>query len=1259
MKRTISKLILVCCIVWAITAGAFAAEPADVTMTADVTQNNGYMSGTVYVQFADQSLYNDQVKLSWHIYDAEGNLLQFENERYPLVLADGQASVQLMDYLPALGSDEIVVRFDLVDEQNIFWFSDNPEVTLRQAEFTVQAEADARPVRIELTADFPGEIKQNRLEGNVTVFFGDASYYHEQVKLSWHIYDADGGLLAYENARIALPPLENGQCVVPVSIDLNHSAALSGAKDYTVRFDLVDERNAFWFSEREQFDFRTAEAVYHYRFLSEVADTFSGAAKNQMPLLFLNVVMAVCAVVVAVVLWRKKARRLGPKKGVTASEEAVRQQTSPAAAFPSEVRGSVSDAVSRRNIYLVVLLFFAFCGALFWIYKDYYFNDMFPMSGDGLQWINGQTFVKRSLEKVGEFPLWNRWLAGGVPYVTELSPMLILSVLPAKEFIYTCYIGVAALGALCLFLYLKEIRCSSLPALTISVCYLFSIHLGGARKSHPGFVLAVALFPCILFLVERYFTTRRLRWLLASSGMMALQFLCGSLQHAVYTDLFLGVYLIAFGLHYKMKISTMLKHGLAWAGTYLGLVFWKLVPMLEQNYAYADAGSARIAYEIFVSYSIHPIKFIEMLFPQFFNGEIYQAFGAYYSSEFDIEIFLGYVIAVLAVAGAVLLFRDFRIRFYLASMVGVVAYSSLGTFPALAKLIYRIPYLGDFRCSARALYIFIFLMFTLAALGLTELLRENNAKKLAKLSLGMSGTIIGFVAAAIFAVIIVIGITLGFFEENFYPLAHYISVYLKKDLYVIFVTPLFIWFVCWLLRHYPMWRSLGVCSVVTALTLVQTLPYTSFTSPSYVSEISAVDDISAQLVDEVGNWKIWDAFQSIDGQHSSIISHNRGMSKGIASINSYMTFNNPYLYRLFSQEKQAPMNYSGLLTGSLKAPHNVSLQNSLLSMLGVRYLIDSSEIIEKNSSYFQLSRNGEIQYSAESITIPDSGGDVFVYQEPFRPEAGTWYQISFSCDTLPEQTFYFDLYGGEEYDGFEQQTSFSTKTGSGGYSGLVYSGDSDAFTDIVWRLVSWGTEEFELHDFTITRLDSMYSGSYVPWDPELAPDIYVNENARDVLYVPDSIEQIDDREILYQDTVFYSLDRVNYMEEFEDRFLNPETAVISDIDFTSNQIHAQIEAEEDTFVNFSQCYYPGWKAYVDGGETELYMVNGLIMGMEVPAGTHDIAFVYRPMSFYVGSAISGTLAAALIVGLVIIKRRETQQYARGKHANLQTDGYTA
>lgn len=917
---------------------------------------------------------------------------------------------------------------------------------------------------------------------------------------------------------------------------------------------------------------------------------------------------------------------------------------------------SLHNDATRRNSHLkgIIGLFVLYCIILFLPYAKYYVHDMLPMSGDGVTFVNDQIFIKNMLEKTGEFPLWNKWLAAGAPLM--ISPAFLFSFLPLKTMVYTIYIVPIAIGAVFAYLYFREIKCSIWASLSMSLIYLLSIHLGGLRKSHGYIILASAIFPVILYFIERYFTTRKLKWLLASSVAMAVQLYTGSLQHAFYTDCFLFIYLLAFGFHYRIKVGTMLRHGLAWGLSYLGMIAFRMFPMLEQNFVYADMGTMHTDYDTFVSYSIHPIKLIEMVFPKFFGGQIYQAFGPQYSSEVDIEIFLGYIVFLLIIAGVAFYIRDFRIRFYLVAMGMVFFYCALGAFPTIAQVIHQIPYLGDFRCPARALFLLIFLAYTLAAMGLTALRSKEAVERFLKISAKVSTGILAVVAIAIFTAAMYTGITGGFTAENFRPLAEYVRVCLSEEIVWILVSVLEIVLGLRLIQKNPRWGHRVICLIVGIATIAQTIPFTCVTQPAEASVLNAVDETSERLSNEIGNAKVWDAFRGIDEVHESIISLNRGMSKEIASINAYIPFNNPHLYRLFTQEKKTPMNYSGLLRGSLKAVQNVRLQNSLLSMLGVKYIIDSSQIIAENSTFCQVVRTGEVQYTLDSLVIPDTDGELAVQQESFQPEANGWYKINFSCDVSQEQTIIFDLYAGPEYDSAEQEVWFTLQEGNHDYSAIICAGNCDTYTDIVWRILSFGTEEFAMKGFTITKLMMDNTGTYKLWNPELAPDIYVNENARDILYIPDAIEQIGDIEVLYEETPLFALDRVNYMEDMAGRTLHPENAVISDINFGSNQITARVATGEPTFINFSQCHYPGWKAYVDGKETNLYMVNGLIMGMEVPEGTHEISFSYEPLSFAVGLAVSGGTAVALLTGLIITKRKDRHESVKQGNDHKNTDG---
>ena len=65
----------------------------------------------------------------------------------------------------------------------------------------------------------------------------------------------------------------------------------------------------------------------------------------------------------------------------------------------------------------------------------------------------------------------------------------------------------------------------------------------------------------------------------------------------------------------------------------------------------------------------------------------------------------------------------------------------------------------------------------------------------------------------------------------------------------------------------------------------------------------------------------------------------------------------------------------------------------------------------------------------------------------------------------------------------------------------------------------------------------------------------------------------------------------------------------------------------------TDAYHRGWRAYLDGREVPVYIANYVARGVGLPAGEHTVEFVFDPLSWRLGRAVS--LAAALSVVLVL------------------------
>ncbi len=71
------------------------------------------------------------------------------------------------------------------------------------------------------------------------------------------------------------------------------------------------------------------------------------------------------------------------------------------------------------------------------------------------------------------------------------------------------------------------------------------------------------------------------------------------------------------------------------------------------------------------------------------------------------------------------------------------------------------------------------------------------------------------------------------------------------------------------------------------------------------------------------------------------------------------------------------------------------------------------------------------------------------------------------------------------------------------------------------------------------------------------------------------------------------------------------------------------EGERERLVYFSIPKESGWRAYVNGKETDIYAVNGGMMGVVVPAGRAEIEFEFMPLGLVAGAALSAVSFAAI------------------------------
>lgn len=89
-------------------------------------------------------------------------------------------------------------------------------------------------------------------------------------------------------------------------------------------------------------------------------------------------------------------------------------------------------------------------------------------------------------------------------------------------------------------------------------------------------------------------------------------------------------------------------------------------------------------------------------------------------------------------------------------------------------------------------------------------------------------------------------------------------------------------------------------------------------------------------------------------------------------------------------------------------------------------------------------------------------------------------------------------------------------------------------------------------------------------------------------------------------------------------------------DYEPNQLVYKVSAPKDGVVVFSEVYYPGWQATIDGQPVDIARADYILRAMNVPAGEHTIEMWFNPQSIHVTESIAYVALALLLVGVMIL-----------------------
>ena len=84
-------------------------------------------------------------------------------------------------------------------------------------------------------------------------------------------------------------------------------------------------------------------------------------------------------------------------------------------------------------------------------------------------------------------------------------------------------------------------------------------------------------------------------------------------------------------------------------------------------------------------------------------------------------------------------------------------------------------------------------------------------------------------------------------------------------------------------------------------------------------------------------------------------------------------------------------------------------------------------------------------------------------------------------------------------------------------------------------------------------------------------------------------------------------------------------------------------AKHESILVLTDSFYPGWKAYIDGTETEILRANHFYRAVRLPGGNHQVEFRYEPQSFQIGAMISLLTVFLMILVSISVCIRQRKQ----------------
>ncbi len=920
-----------------------------------------------------------------------------------------------------------------------------------------------------------------------------------------------------------------------------------------------------------------------------------------------------------------------------------------------------------------ILIIFIFLILPFIFFKNgLKLNSVILGSGDPTAYYFPLHQLKFELIKDLEMPFWNRYNFSGFPLLANpqanvFFPLtLILGLIFPVIISYNLSVILSySLAGIFFYLFLKEYNLSKIACFTGGLIFMFSGSMV-THRSHATNIYGMVWVILILLFLEKYRKSRKFEYIFVGSIFYGISFFSSQPQIFLYSSLVILTYIIYYtfifngGKNYYFLLSgTIFLIGLL----LISVQFFQTYELM--NYSVLK----KIDYGYFSSFSFSPKLLILLFFPFIYGNPFYQLqsvptyFGPWNYTE--MVIYFGIFTVPLLVFG---FFIKNKHKYLWIFILIFSFFLVLGDHTPLYKLMYYVPLFNMFRVPARNWFEFGIAFSILAGFGLDYFIKidKNKGKKILLVIIAFFSTILcGFIYC-------LLKTNLRDSFINFLGVPgdkiEYLLQSLKFTNYSVFIPIIIILCLISLLLLFLFKRNKFLYILFVVLIFLDLFSFGFFyEKDSDINYLLNKVENSEDLYFLNQENEIFRIYPVSPGVSGIILCNNKNIDKKIDAITGYDTL----LLREY--------NYITGINNSSDYVTNLEeflRNNNVLSTLNTKYIIlpivDNTDEFKDNitKSYWKDTepvldkvRYSEAEFkhswlSTDKSEIIIGGGEntAKLYKITIDIEIDRDYMVSFEIreNKKLDNYIHFD-FSGDNYDDPNQEFYLDPDDIGEEYmkvERVINSEGIPSGTNIYFRVFTDSVGEFSIKDLEIHEIVRYYDYETVYEDDSTM--ILENKNFMPRFYFVSEIIDIDSleeaRSILWEEDTLWDYDRFDVKTsalvqdiDFNGIKFNTENTHVDIIEYKNNEVTLETTSEDDSFLVFSDTYYPGWRAYIDNIETKVYRTNGIVKGIYVPEGKHTILFKYVPSHFWVVFVVSLSSFIFIIAGMVVlvIKRKRS------------------